>query len=176
MRRRVFPVSIVCLSMVVLFVVGSLSSHSSAQDAAPTPAVHPIVSSWILDADMTNPSNPPEVAVFGADGSYLQIDAEGFTSGVGRWAATGSSTTDFTFLSLVVRGGVLVGTHIVRGAATVDASGNRFTAQFTTEFVVPNGPATGQLGPGRAQALRIVVEPMGTSVGPIPTPVASPTP
>jgi hypothetical protein len=59
------------------------------------------------------------------------------------------------------------GAFVVRASIEVDETGDTFTAQYTGEFVTPDGTRTGEYGPGTATANRITVEEMGTPVGPL---------
>jgi hypothetical protein len=47
------------------------------------------------------------------------------------------------------------------------------TAEYTLEFVGPDGSSSGELGQAQATGRRIAVEPMGTPVGPLMAPVAA---
>jgi hypothetical protein len=65
--------------------------------------------------------------------------------------------------------GVFAGTFVVRASVEVDETGDAFVAQYTGEFVTPDGTETGEYGPGTATGTRIEVEPMGTPAGPLET-------
>ncbi|MDQ3467350.1 MAG: hypothetical protein M3411_03845, partial [Chloroflexota bacterium] len=69
------------------------STH--AQDASLTE--HPIVGAWVIDVDADDPENPPALAIFHDDGTYLQSDPDG-ANGVGTWEPTGATTAALTIL------------------------------------------------------------------------------
>ena len=166
MRRFRVP-----LSLIGLVLVGALALHiqsvTYAQDATPTATGgHPLVGTWLLDTNADDPANPPEVTVFTADGAYISVDAEGFPNH-GVWEATGERTAGLTIVSPGMEEDAFAGTFIVRASIEVDESGDSFTAQFTGEFVDPDGVESGEFGPGTATATRIAVEEMGTPAGPI---------
>jgi hypothetical protein len=128
---------------------------------------HPLVGTWLLDTNADDPANAPEVAVFTANGAYISVDAEGFPS-LGVWETAGEGTANLTIVSAEAdEEGGFGGTFMVRAAIDVDDTGDAFTAQYTGEFVDPNGTATGEYGPGTATATRIAVEAMGTPAGPL---------
>jgi hypothetical protein len=161
----------VLLSLVAVVLVGALALHvqpvTSAQDATPTAmGEHPLVGVWLLDTNADDPADAPEVTIFTADGAYISVDAEGFPNH-GVWEATGERTATLTIVSPGMEEGAFAGTFMVRAAVEVDESGDTFTAQYTGEFVDPDGVATGEFGPGTATATRIVAEAMGTPAGPL---------
>jgi hypothetical protein len=139
-----------------------------AQDGTPAAgtAGHPLVGAWVLDTDADDPTNPPTLAGFGADGIYTQVDADG-TVGIGAWQATGPSTAALTFHSLAAENGQYGGMVTIRAAIEVGADGQTLTATYTLEFVSPEGTGTGQYGPGRVTGAKVAVEPMGTPEGPL---------
>jgi hypothetical protein len=159
---------VVLLSMVVvaLGLIATPGRGITAQEATPTAmGGHPLVGTWLLDTNADDPANPPEVTIFTADGAYLSVDAEGIPNH-GVWEATGERTAGLTIVSPVMEE-TFAGTFIVRASLEVDETGDSFTAQYTGEFVDPDGVESGEYGPGTATATRITVEEMGTPAGPI---------
>ena len=166
--RRV-TVGLVAIAALILGAVGlGVLPPALAQDATPTAmSGHPLVGTWLLDTSIEDPENLPEVTVFTADGAYISSDAEGFPN-VGVWEASGERSARLTIVSPgVEEDGAFAGTFMVRATIDVDESGDRFTAQYTGEFVGPDGVGTGEYGPGTAEATRIAVEPMGAPAGPL---------
>ena len=166
MRRISVLVSVAAVVLLGVLAVGR-SVGTAAQDAAPGPAAgHPLVGSWLLDTDADDPGNPPSVAAVGADGTYVEVDVDG--AAVGAWEATGERTASLTLVFPIPDGqGGFAGTGKVRGSIEVDAAGDTLTATATFELVGPDGASQGEFGPIRVTGERIVVEPMGTPVGPI---------
>jgi hypothetical protein len=161
------------LSVVVVLLLGSTVIGSrpgaAAQEATPTTMNrHPLVGTWLLDTDADDPANAPDVVVFTGGGAYISVDAEGFPS-LGVWEASGERSATLTLVSPGVEeeDGAFAGTFMVRATIDVDESGDTFTAQYTGEFVEPDGTGTGEYGPGTATATRIAAEAMGTPVGPL---------
>ena len=77
---------VVLVSVVVgigLLALGAAFTPTDAQDATPTAlAGHPLIGAWRLDVDTEDPANPPSLAIFHDDGTYLQADADG-SNGIG---------------------------------------------------------------------------------------------
>ncbi len=166
MRR--FTSLVVTLAVIVIGIAGfDLRTSATAQEATPTTmSGHPLVGTWLLDTNADDPANAPEVTIFTADGAYISVDAEGFPN-VGVWEATGERTAGLTIVSPGMEEEAFAGTFVVRASIEVDEAGDRFTAQYTGEFVAPDGTETGEYGPGTATATRITVEEMGPPAGPI---------
>jgi hypothetical protein len=167
MRRLALLATVGVASLLAVLSIGS-SPHVTAKGATPSAmAGHPLIGAWLADVDVNDPNNPPSLIIFHDDGTYIQSDPDG-SNGVGTWEATGPRTAALTALfQNQTESGALAGTVKVRAAITVDASGNAWTADYTLEFIQPNGASSGQMGPGKAAGKRIAVEPMGTPVGPI---------
>src|SRR5215204_3564858 len=166
MRRFVVLVSVA--AVLGLLVLGLVSPRTDAQEGTPAAmAGHAIIGAWLLDVDTEDPSNPPSLAIFHDDGTYLQADADG-SNGVGVWEATGANSAALT---AIFHGqdesGNFGGATTVRATIEVDSSGEILTAQYTLEFGDPAGASSGEMGPGMASAERITVEPMGTLTAPM---------
>ena len=163
MRRLSVLLSVLAVALVALFAAGR-ASGTTAQDATPGAlAGHPLVGSWVLDTNADDPANPPSLARFSADGGYVEVDVDGVA--VGSWEATGERTATLTFAFLEAGDGQFFGTGTVRATIEVDAGGDGLTAQYTLEFVGPDGTGGGGYGPCTATAARMAVEPPGTPVG-----------
>jgi hypothetical protein len=164
---RGFTAIIVMLAVVIGIAGLGLRTSATAQEATPTSmSGHPLVGTWLLDTNANDPANAPEVTIFTADGAYISVDAEGFPNH-GVWEATGERTAGLTIVSPGMEEEAFAGTFLVRASIEVDESGDRFTAEYTGEFVAPDGTETGEYGPGTAIGTRIEVEEMGTPAGPI---------
>ena len=158
MRPRLL-VSLIVVVFVALAAAG-LRTGVGAQDA--TTQGHPLVGTWLADTDQENPDNAVDVFQFTSDGAYVEMDANGDSS-LGAWEATGDTTATLT----VVQGqaddeGTNFGTFTLRASIEVGADGDSFTAEYTFEFVQPDGTSSGEAGPGIATGERLVVEGPGT--------------
>src|SRR5215217_1544410 len=158
MRPRML-VSLVVVVFVALAAAG-LRAGVGAQDTATEG--HPLVGTWLADTDQENPDNALDVFRFSSDGGYVEMDANG-DSTLGVWEATGDATATLT----VVQGqadeeGTNFGTFIIRASIEVGADGDSFTAEYTFEFVQPDGTSDGEAGPGSATGERLAVEGPGT--------------
>jgi hypothetical protein len=162
------PVVIALVCVVVLGVALPGSHPAAAQDGTPTAmAGHPLVGAWVLDNDVDDPVNPPELIVFAADGSYIGAAVDG-TNTIGAWEATGTHSAAVTLVFFVPgEDGASGATVTVRGTVDVAADGQSFTAPYTLEVTDPEGARSGEFGPSTATGTRITVEPMGTPVAPI---------
>jgi hypothetical protein len=130
----------------------------AAQDATPvTPAEHPLVGAWLVDAEPENPDNQLELDIFSADGTLTGVLVDGVTAGV--WEPTGENTANITFRFLDVEG-----SGIIRASIEVAPDGESFTGTYTLEFIDPDGTSSGEIGPGLVEGTRLAVEPMGTPV------------
>jgi hypothetical protein len=152
MRRTIVPFLSVVVVSGILLAGGDL--FAAAQDT--DYAGHPLVGSWMIDTDVENPEYLPAVGRFSADGGYVQMEWDG-TSGLGAWEPTGDTTANLTF-SYPEQDGVWT----VRTSVDVAPDGMTSTGTFTLEFVDSSGVSSGQIGPGQAEATRMVVEGPGT--------------
>lgn len=155
------------LGVVVLLLLAPSARPSAvtwAQDADPgARAGHPVVGSWLADTDVDEPMNPLSLFTFHDDGTYFQ--SEGSLTGVGAWEPADEQTALLTFLAHVPDDAGNVTTIKVRATIEVEADGMSFMAPYTIEATGPDGTSSGEFG-GSASGTRIVVEPMGTPVGP----------
>ena len=93
--------------------------------------------------------------------------------GVGVWESTGPDTGIMTFVAPADGQGGAVARLTVRAGFRVAADGQSLTATYTVEYSGGGTPA-GQMGPGAASGTRVVVEPMGSPVVPLPAPPSPP--
>lgn len=136
------------------------AARLGAQGATPpADGAHPFVGVWMVSTE--GDDAPPELAVVTADGGFIDYTGEGELN-IGVWAPTGDSTADLTLRGLIPGEG---GMFVIRVSVEVDASGESFTAPYTTEVVDADGKGTGQYGPSTATGTRLMAEPMGEPVG-----------
>jgi hypothetical protein len=164
MRRFVIGLSAAALVLLGGTVAGSSVVQALAPDSAPAPTEgHPLVGAWMLTVDEF-PEDPPSLVIFGADGTFEEVDADG-AIGFGAWEATGPTSGNLTFVSMTPNEeGGFDPILTIRATGEVSADGQTFTAQFTIEFTAEGFPV-GEFGPGNATGTRISVEPMGTPAG-----------
>ncbi len=164
MKRSTLFLSVALSGMLVVLgvlAVGMSGRGASAQDA--TTEGHPLVGTWIANTDPAGGSVPHDVFIFGSDGTYIEQDADGTTQ-LGAWEATGPTTATLTVVAFESEDedDSVVSSYKIRGTIEVGADGNSFTAQYTLEFIYPDGTSTGEAGPGTATGTRLVVEAPGT--------------
>jgi hypothetical protein len=130
--------------------------------AAPSTAPHPLVGAWLL-VDASDPESAPFPASFSSDGIYHDSDSDG--AGLGAWESTGPTSAALTMMIVAPEeeGGGMV---TIRATIEVGADGQTLTGDYTIE-VSGEGAPPGEFGPGSVTGTRIVVEPMGTPVGPL---------
>lgn len=157
MRRTI----LLFLSVVMLLgVSGTASASVAAQDTAT--AGHPLVGTWLADTDQESSDNALDTFAFSSDGTYYQSEAGG-GSLLGAWEATGErSATLIAVGAEADEDGTNFGSIWIRAAIQVSEDGKSFTAEYTIEFVQPDGTSSGEAGPGIATGERLVVEAPGT--------------
>lgn len=144
----------------------STAGRVAAQDASPEAmAEHAIVGTWVLQFEPA-PQAPvaPVVAVFGADGSF--IDAANGHAGV--WEATGTTTVLHTWVHVFAQANNYV---VVSGTIELDMSGDSWTQAYSSMVVAADG-AVLNTGGGNVQAKRLLPVPedeMGTPLEVVPT-------
>lgn len=161
MRRTsvILLASVVLLVVVVLLgtiLIGS-GGPATAQDT--NPATHPLVGSWVLDSDVDDPNNLPEMVTFFADGTAILTAPDGPIAH-GTWASTDDATADATFL-LVSQKGYRV---LVRFNVGVTEDGQGFVASYTNEYFTASDVSSGEIGPRVAEGSSIGVAGPGTPV------------
>jgi steroid delta-isomerase-like uncharacterized protein len=154
--------------LTLLIQIGVVTPPSApASPAAAMPTSHPVVGSWELDQDADDPASPPGLVIFGADGTFIELH-ERDSDGAGTWAAIDEETVSLTVVFHQIDADlVLEGTATVQ--ATIQVSGDTFTAQYTVAFTAPDGTVVGS-DEGTATATRIGA----ASMVPIGTPAATP--
>ena len=157
---RLRPAAIALL--VVVFALGA--ARIAGAQGTDSDAVHPLVGTWLLDTDVDDPENPPEVDIFTADGGVISVDAAGETI-LGVWEETGENTAIVTFASPGAEEETYFGTLMIRADVEVAEDGDSFDVTYTFEFSDPDGNSAGEFGPGHAAATRINAEAPGTTVG-----------
>ena len=151
---------------------------ADAQDATPTStAGHPLVGTWIFDKDIANPSEPPSVVVFTADGGLLD-PSEGVA---GAWQATGPRSAAWTLVDFLTEGPA--GYVVVRSTAEIDEGGDALAGPYSFTVVAADGTVLAS-GEASSTAVRLPIEPIeagGTPLAgfptwtPAPPPAATPT-
>jgi hypothetical protein len=164
MRR---PSIIVLVLLSAAIVAGPVAS---AQDESTAAAEHPIVGAWIISDPGTD--DPPDILTVGAGGTLTDAGPEG--TGYGVWVPTGEASADATFLlGFSDPQAGFLGYSVFRTSVEVSADGQTLSGSYTIEpppeMAEAFGIPVGQLGPGEVTGQRVVVEPMGETVAPIPS-------
>ena len=137
--------------------------HAFAQEASPESlAGHPVAGTWIVSFE--SPADPPAVAVWGADGSFIDA-VTGYT---GVWQATGPQTALHTWVRVFDEDGTYL---VVSGTIEVDASGDTFTQPYSSMVVAADGTVL-NTGAGAVSARRLRPVPeneFGTPLDVVPT-------
>ena len=157
---RLRPAAITVIVVVLAFGAARIAG---AQDTE-TDAVHPLVGTWLLDTDVDDPENPPEVDIFTADGGAIGVESGGSVT-PGVWEATGDNTATVTFMSPDGDEETYFGLFVVRASVEIDESGDAFSGTYTFDIVDPDGNATGEYGPGGVSGTRISAEAPGDPIG-----------
>jgi len=153
------------IAVIVIVVALSAARIAGAQGTG-SDEVHSLVGTWLLDTDVDDPENPPEVDIFTADGGVIAVDASGEPI-LGVWEATGDTTATVTFVSPGADEETYFATLMIRADIEVADDGDTFDATYTFEFSDADGNSPGEYGPGHASATRITPESPGTPVGTI---------
>lgn len=155
------------LSASGLGVALAVTAHpAAAQDASPVPPTpHAIVGTWVLSFEPGPPAPmAPVVAVFGADGSF--IDAGSGHAGV--WEASGPTTVLSTWVHIFPQNNNYVA---VSGTIALDPAGDRWTQPYSLMVVAANGKVL-RTGHGTAHAKRLHAVPedeIGRPLAVVPT-------
>ena len=147
------------LAMVLGMMALPAMGTALAQDA--DGGVFPLVGTWQMMPDTTDPLGSFVLTTFGADGTVTNITTDGTTS-LGVWAATGDGTADVTVLG-TTNGPAYV---VIRASVTVAEDGQSLTGTYTSEYIFdPTGGGTSQeIGPGSLSGTRVLVSAPGTPV------------
>jgi hypothetical protein len=101
MRR----LTVALLAVVVL--VGGVLLRGSVLAAKEPEATdytgHPLVGAWWVDTDLESTDDPPSLVSFSADGTLLEVGADG-TTWVGVWAPTGAATGEVALSTVDAQG------------------------------------------------------------------------
>ncbi len=126
-----------------------------------------LVGTWIIDTNIDDPSNQPDLLVISADGTVQETSCCN-APGAGTWRPTSRRTADATILFPAGDDDGFIGYNTVRADVVLAADGQSFTATYTIDFPSRDGTSSGQLGPQTASATRVAVEAMGEPLGPVP--------
>jgi hypothetical protein len=121
-----------------------------------------IVGTWVIQFE--DPAEAPVVAIFGADGNF--VDAGMGHAGV--WEAAGPSTFSHTWVHVFPANSNYV---VVSGTIELDETGDSWTQAYSSMVVSADG-AVINTGSGNVQARRLHVVPvdqMGTRLEVVPT-------
>jgi hypothetical protein len=163
--------TVVALASLLLLTLAVAAPGVAAQDEAMGTADHPLVGTWIVDSTPDDPIDPLEVVVIGPGGTLLDTSLDGI--GSGAWSPSGDRSADVTFVFPAADPEAgFIGFVTIRSSVEVADDGLSFSGTYTLEppaaMAEAMGMTPGELGPGDVSAQRIVVEPMGEVVGPIP--------
>jgi len=147
------------LAMVLGMIALPAMSTALAQDA--DGGEFPLVGTWQMTPDTTDPVGSFVLTTFGADGTVTNITTDGTTS-LGVWSATGDTTADVTVLG-TTDGPAYV---VIRASVTVAEDGESLTGTYTSEYIFdPAGGGTSQeIGPGMLSGSKVMVSAPGTPV------------
>lgn len=154
--RRVHVVLLVAVVLLGANLIGG-STFATAQDIDPTS--HPLIGSWVFDADVEDPENLPELVTIFSDGTVIFSSFDGAT-GHGSWAPVGETTANLTFLFVFENGN----RSLLRFDVGVADDGEAFVASYTNEFFNALDESSGEIGPRVAEGTRIGVAGPGTPV------------
>jgi hypothetical protein len=132
--------------------------------AAPglTTAGHPLVGTWFLTTSSANPTDADDLFSLHADGTYVEANADGSVR-LGVWEPTSPTTATLTITAYSRdAAGASEGGITLRLTLTLNPDGNSYTAEGTIELSAPDGSRSGQAGPVRGEATRMLVEAPGT--------------
>jgi hypothetical protein len=152
MNGKTIVLSAVALSGLVL--AGLSGDRVSAQDAASGErTAHPLVGTWMVDTNVDDDTDLPEIGIFTSDGSVFGLGATRWVSGA--WDVADDHTGDVTMAGVFdANGGGYV---VVRGPHQVDDTGDVWTCDCTFTVVAPDGTVIAS-GSAPARATRLPVE------------------
>jgi hypothetical protein len=167
MRRKWLALSIV-IALAGFVGIGRGYLQTSAQDATPTTAEHPIVGTWIVDTVVATDTDSPEVGIFIADGSLVGLGANRVAGG--HWEVIDSTSVMLTLVTVFDAAGE-GGYVVVRGPHVVDATGETWTCECTFTVVGADGTVLDSgLAPASAHRLHTEgPEAVGTPLAEVPT-------
>ena len=148
--------------VVLLVAVAAFGFRSDADAQETSTQGHPLVGTWLADTDPEATGNALDTLSFTADGTFTDVEAGGFVQ-LGAWEATGERTANLAIVAYELdEEGNNIGSTTIRVSIEVGADGNRFTAEYTIEFIQADGTSGGEAGPGIVTGERLVVEGPGT--------------
>lgn len=167
-----------------LLVVGRGGAPAMAQDGTPTATTSGFVGAWRVvprigdEAAVALTSFTRDGLIITSNRPVQPVPAE-LGSGVlvqslgqGSWEATSATTADITFVILQsAPDGTYLGTRTIRGALTLDPSGDAWSGTFAVEIANAAGAIVHQ-ATGEVRATRIEVDP-AAAITPAATPVAA---
>jgi hypothetical protein len=125
---------------------------------------HPLVGTWFLDNGSANLTDALDTFSLHADGTYIEANADG-TVRLGAWEATSAMTATLTIEAYSRdETGANLGAIIIRLTLQLNPDGTGYQAEGTIELIAPDGSRSGQAGPARGTATRMMVEAPGTPV------------
>jgi hypothetical protein len=162
-RRLVLGISASAIVLLV-FALAAVAFRADAGAQDGDTEGHALVGAWVVDTDLEDDTDPPEIFSFSADGTFVQVDGDGDPL-IGAWEATGDYTGVVTIITVETDDdGAFAAGVIIRAAAEVSASERSFTAEYTFEVVDPAGNSTGEAGPGTVEGQRLEVQAPGEPV------------
>jgi len=164
MRRQAL-LAVAVSAMLFVFTAGA----SATERQRPMWQAHPLVGTWIVDANTDDTQDPPALLSIAADGTLRLTDCCNAPA-AGVWAPSSIRTADATLLLPWSDEDGFVGFNTVRADVVVSADGGSLTATYTMDIPDRAGGSSGQLGPASATGVRVLVEPMGTPIGPLTAP------
>ena len=132
--RRLSIVAVV-LAVALLGLAAAGIAGTTAQDATPGAAGHPLVGAWIVDSE-AGTADPPSITIASADGTAVDTTADGASAGV--WEATGPRTATLTLVGLFEEEG-FGGSYFIRAEIEVDAAGETFEGPYAYTVVGADG-------------------------------------
>lgn len=167
--------SIIAVLATVLLASVALAPGVHGQDEQAAAADHPLVGAWLVSDVPAGPVGPRDLVVVHPDGTFVSLHVEGGVTlpGLGSWAPSGEHSADITLYGPVIEPEVgFLGFVIIRISGEVSEDGQSLTGTATYEFpaamVQAVGLPEGQLGPVGFSGQRILVDPMGEPVAPLP--------
>jgi hypothetical protein len=164
---------------VTLLIAAAIIAPATVTAQAGATAAHPLVGAWVIDPGPPVDSAPEQLLLVGP-GGILSFHSDHGTA-YGAWTPTGADTADYTFYNWEGNAETgFMGFVIVRVSVEVASDGQTLSGTYSVEFppalLEAFGQAEGEYGPSEMTGRRIIVEPMGAPVGPLPAgpPPASP--
>ncbi len=159
------------LFVLVAILIGPVAARGAnapagAQDVSPSE--HPLVGSWVMDFDLRWTDDPPLYLQIHADGTWLLINPY-YGDGVGVWQPTGERTADATVVLQDLNPDpyqIAMGTLTASLAFEVDASGDAFSARWTSEGRWADGTLA-ERDASTARGTRLAVAPLPASGTPV---------